>query len=77
MGPSPETKVKPKRKFDDGPSDEVIATWRKGDDDLEASTKMLAMIDLLKKSGDDKTICYSQCKSALFSSSKAGIDHIT
>ncbi|KAG9217670.1 hypothetical protein CCMSSC00406_0003641 [Pleurotus cornucopiae] len=60
VGPSPETKVKPKRNFDDGPSDEVIATWRKGDDDLEASTKMLAMIDLLKKSSDDKTICYSQ-----------------
>ncbi|KAG5219512.1 POC1 centriolar protein [Salix suchowensis] len=53
----------PKRKFDDGPSDEVIATWRKGDDDLEASTKMLAMIDLLKKSGNDKTICYSQLSS--------------
>ncbi|KDQ23736.1 hypothetical protein PLEOSDRAFT_1048309 [Pleurotus ostreatus PC15] len=52
--------VKPKRKFDDGPSDEVIATWRKGDDNLEASTKMLALVDLLKKSGDDKTICYSQ-----------------
>ncbi len=61
MGPSPETKPKPRPRSDDGPSDEVIATWRKGDDDLEASTKMLAMIDLLKKSGDDKTICYSQC----------------
>ncbi|KAF7421162.1 hypothetical protein PC9H_011682 [Pleurotus ostreatus] len=60
VGPSLETKVKPKRKFDDGPSDEVIATWRKGDDNLEASTKMLALVDLLKKSGDDKTICYSQ-----------------
>lgn len=46
-----------------GPSDAVIATWRKGDDDLEPSTKMLALINLLKKSdtSDDKTICYSQC----------------
>lgn len=48
----------------DGPSDAVVATWRRGDDDLEPSTKMLKMIDYLKQweySGD-KTICYSQCK---------------
>ena len=46
------------------PSDAVFATWRKGDDDMEPSTKMLGLIDLLNKWDDtgDKTICYSQCK---------------
>ncbi|KAJ8462365.1 hypothetical protein ONZ45_g17962 [Pleurotus djamor] len=58
----PKAKAQVKRNPDDGPSDEVIAAWRKGDDDLEASAKMVAMIDILKKSGDDKTIVYSQCK---------------
>ena len=28
----------------DGPSDAVIATWKRGDDDLEPSTKMLALM---------------------------------
>lgn len=46
------------------PSDAVLATWRRGDDDMEPSTKMLALIDYLKEwaSTGDKTICYSQCK---------------
>ena len=46
------------------PSDAVFATWRKGDDDLEPSTKMLGLIDLLNQwdCTGDKTICYSQCK---------------
>jgi hypothetical protein len=48
----------------DGPSDAVIATWKRGDDDLEPSAKMLALIKLLKEWDlcGDKTICYSQCK---------------
>lgn len=52
----------------DGPSDAVLATWKRGDDDLEPSTKMLALLELLKEwdSCGDKTICYSQCKSATF-----------
>lgn len=47
------------------PSAEVFATWRKGDDDLEPSTKMIGLISLLDKwdSTGDKTICYSQCES--------------
>lgn len=46
------------------PSDAVFATWRKGDDDMEPSTKMLALVDLLNRwdSTGDKTICYSQCE---------------
>jgi hypothetical protein len=46
------------------PSDAVFATWRKGDDDLEPSTKMLGLVDLLNEwdSTGDKTICYSQCR---------------
>jgi len=49
------------------PSDAIIATWRKGDDNLEPSTKMLALINLLKESDSsgDKTICYSQWTSML------------
>lgn len=48
----------------DNPSAEVFATWRKGDDDLEPSTKMLGLIDLLEQWDytGDKTICYSQCE---------------
>lgn len=46
------------------PTDAVFAAWRKGDDDLEPSTKMMGLIDLLKEwdSTGDKTICYSQCR---------------
>lgn len=48
----------------EGPSDAIIATWRRGDDDLEPSTKMLALVEYLKEwdSTGDKTICYSQCR---------------
>lgn len=67
---SPKTKGKRKsdtkrqRNNNDGPSQAVIATWSRGDDDLEPSAKMLALVKLLKEwdiSGD-KTICYSQCE---------------
>jgi hypothetical protein len=49
---------------EDGPSEAVIATWKRGDDDLEPSTKMLALVEYLKEwdSTGDKTICYSQCR---------------
>jgi hypothetical protein len=47
------------------PTDTVVTTWRKGGDDMEPSTKMLALVDLLQEweGTGDKTICYSQCKS--------------
>ncbi|PPQ94269.1 hypothetical protein CVT25_004926 [Psilocybe cyanescens] len=54
-------------KIDDGPSDAVVATWRRGDEDLEPSSKMVKLIEYLKEweySGD-KTICYSQWTSML------------
>lgn len=46
-----------------GPSDAVFATWSRGDDDMEPSTKMNKMIELLKKweAMGDKSIIYSQC----------------
>ncbi|KAG2117059.1 SNF2 family N-terminal domain-containing protein [Suillus discolor] len=49
------------------PSDALIAMWRKGDYDLEPSTKMLALISFLKSwdESGDKTICYSQWTSML------------
>uniref|UniRef100_A0A8H7XLY1 Uncharacterized protein n=1 Tax=Psilocybe cubensis TaxID=181762 RepID=A0A8H7XLY1_PSICU len=51
----------------DIPSDAVVATWRRGDDDLEPSAKMLKMIEYLKEweHSGDKTICYSQWTSML------------
>ncbi|KAJ6542826.1 SNF2 family N-terminal domain-containing protein [Mycena capillaripes] len=51
----------------DMPSDAVMSNWKRGDDDLEPSTKMLAMMQLLKEweSTGDKTICYSQWTSML------------
>jgi hypothetical protein len=41
----------------------AFATWGRGDDDMEPSTKMLQMLELLKEwdSAGDKTIIYSQC----------------
>ncbi|EAU87720.1 hypothetical protein CC1G_08756 [Coprinopsis cinerea okayama7 len=50
-----------------GPSDAVLATWKRGDDDLEASAKMLKLVEYLKEWDDtgDKTICYSQWTSML------------
>lgn len=49
-------------------SDALIATWRRGDDDLEPSAKMLALIDTLEESEatGDKTIVYSQCECYCF-----------
>ncbi|KAJ7448480.1 P-loop containing nucleoside triphosphate hydrolase protein [Mycena galericulata] len=51
----------------DMPSAAVISNWGRGDDDLEPSSKMLAMLDMLKEwdSTGDKTICYSQWTSML------------
>lgn len=41
----------------------AFATWGRGDDDMEPSTKMLRMLELLKtwETAGDKTIIYSQC----------------
>ncbi|KAF7373229.1 SNF2 family DNA-dependent ATPase [Mycena sanguinolenta] len=49
------------------PSDAVISNWGRGDDDLEPSTKMLAMMQLLKEweATGDKVIVYSQWTSML------------
>lgn len=49
------------------PSGAVLAVWGKGDYDLEPSTKMLALVDLLKEADEhgDKTICFSQWTSML------------
>ena len=51
------------RRIGQEPSDAVLATWRRGDDDMESSTKMAALMDYLKEwdASGDKTICYSQC----------------
>lgn len=51
------------REVDNGPSEATLSTWKKGDDDMEPSTKMLALIKFLKEwdGTGDKTICYSQC----------------
>ncbi|RDB23958.1 putative ATP-dependent helicase C23E6.02 [Hypsizygus marmoreus] len=67
---SPKTKGKRPREDkngNDGPSQAVIATWGRGDDDMEPSAKMLALMELLKKweSTGDKTIVYSQWTSML------------
>ncbi|KAI0319418.1 SNF2 family N-terminal domain-containing protein [Amylostereum chailletii] len=49
------------------PDRQMVATWRKGDSDMEPSTKMLALIRLLKEAAavGDKTIVYSQWTSML------------
>ncbi|KAG1750363.1 SNF2 family N-terminal domain-containing protein [Suillus paluster] len=58
-----------KAKLEDtgAPSRALIAMWRKGDYDLEPSTKMLSLIDFLQTwdASGDKTICYSQWTSML------------
>ncbi|KAG6856050.1 hypothetical protein H0H87_008064 [Tephrocybe sp. NHM501043] len=58
-----------KKRARDGafPSDAVIATWRRGGDDLEPSAKMNALIELLQEweITGDKTIVYSQWTSML------------
>lgn len=57
-----EEEVRPRRTGQE-PSDAVLATWRRGDDDMEPSTKMAAFMNYLKEwdASGDKTICYSQC----------------
>jgi hypothetical protein len=59
---SPEKKNK-KKTLSEG----VLATWGKGDDDMEPSTKMLALLEYLKlwDATGEKTICYSQCETIL------------
>jgi len=49
----------------DGPSAAVIKTWRRGDDEMEPSAKMVELVGLLKEgeAAGDKTIVYSQCES--------------
>ncbi|KAK0228592.1 SNF2 family DNA-dependent ATPase [Armillaria fumosa] len=66
-GKSSPAKRKASNKAGDGPSEALIATWRKGDDDMEPSTKMLKLLSLLKEwdASGDKTICYSQWTSML------------
>ncbi|KAJ7662894.1 SNF2 family N-terminal domain-containing protein [Mycena rosella] len=51
----------------DMPSAAVLSNWGRGDNDLEPSSKMLAMMDMLKQwdASGDKTICYSQWTSML------------
>ncbi|KAG6868140.1 hypothetical protein C0993_007214, partial [Termitomyces sp. T159_Od127] len=58
-------KSTPKKRERDGKGgqlDAVIATWSRGDDGLEPSAKMIALIDLLQEwdATGDKTIVYSQ-----------------
>ena len=50
------------------PSQRTVATWRRDDDDMEPSAKMLALIELLRVAEDagDKTIVYSQCDALPF-----------
>ncbi|KAG2137485.1 SNF2 family N-terminal domain-containing protein [Suillus clintonianus] len=65
--PASQGTEKAKLEESDAPSRALIAMWRKGDYDLEPSTKMLALIDFLKSwdASGDKTICYSQWTSML------------
>jgi hypothetical protein len=46
------------------PSQRTVAHWRRGDDDMEPSAKMNALVEQLQIARDagDKTIVYSQCK---------------
>ncbi|KAF9485841.1 hypothetical protein BDN70DRAFT_870738 [Pholiota conissans] len=58
---------KGKARANSGPSEAVMSTWKRGDDDMEPSTKMLALMQFLKEweASGDKTICYSQWTSML------------
>ncbi|KAH9054910.1 SNF2 family DNA-dependent ATPase [Lactarius vividus] len=49
------------------PSQHTVATWRRGDDDLEPSAKMVALVEQLRiaEGAGDKTIVYSQWTSML------------
>ena len=48
------------------PSQLTVATWRRGDNDMEPSAKMLALVEQLQmaENAGDKTIVYSQCPSS-------------
>ena len=48
------------------PSQRTVATWCRGDDDMEPSAKMLALIKQLQiaENAGDKTIVFSQCPSS-------------
>lgn len=69
--PQPKKEVKDKGKGkkeekseEGGLSKALVATWSKGDDDMEPSIKMARLIEYIKEweALGDKTICYSQCK---------------
>ena len=49
------------------PSQRTVATWCRGDDDMEPSAKMLALIKQLRiaENAGDKTIVFSQCSYSL------------
>lgn len=46
------------------PSQRTVATWRRSDDDMEPSAKMIALVEQLHiaQAAGDKTIVYSQCE---------------
>ena len=46
------------------PSQRTVATWRRSDDDMEPSAKMIALLEQLHiaQAASDKTIVYSQCE---------------
>ena len=50
------------------PSQHTVATWRRGDNDMEPSAKMLALVEQLRvaENAGDKTIVYSQCLSSSY-----------
>jgi hypothetical protein len=50
------------------PSQRTVANWRRDDDDMEPSAKMLALVEQLRIAEDagDKTIVYSQCDTTSF-----------
>jgi hypothetical protein len=50
------------------PSQRTVATWRRGDVDMEPSAKMLALVEQLSIAHDagEKTIVYSQCDKIVF-----------
>ena len=60
-GPAPAARREP------GMSAEMVDHWRRGDDNMESSTKMVALIEYLQKwdASGDKTIVFSQCAFAL------------
>ena len=66
-GKAPVTKQRDmkRKRSEDGPSAAVIKTWRRGDDEMEPSAKMVELVELLKggEAAGDKTIVYSQCES--------------